>query len=178
LFNEYEQWKEKNMLTRLSDELGYAVEVTVLAPIERVFAALTTLDGLAGWWTQDTSGSPSSGGELTFGFGSDKAELMVKEVISPLLVVWKCARHSKFPEWQHTTLIFDMRAQDTSSTVVAFRHVGLVPTLNCYTLCTRGWDHYLDSLAASVEGKGGSPWGAQGQQAVRAAFDGEVRHNV
>src|SRR5690242_8574590 len=139
--------KEKHMITRLSDEQGYAAEVAISAPIERVFAALTTLDGLASWWTQDTSGSPSSGGGLTFGFGPDKAELSVNEVISPVLVVWTCVRHSKFPEWQQTTLIFDLRAQDTSSTVLAFRHVGLVPTLDCSALCTHGWDHYLASLA-------------------------------
>jgi uncharacterized protein YndB with AHSA1/START domain len=166
--------KEKNMTTRLADEQGYAAEVAVAAPIERVFAALTTLRGLAGWWTQDTSGSSRSGGKLTFGFGSDKAEMRVDEVTPPDSVVWTCIRHSKFPEWQHTTLIFDVRAQDTSSTVVTFRHVGLVPTLDCYTLCTRGWDHYLNSLATYIEGRGGSPWGSQGQQLVKEAFNKEV----
>jgi uncharacterized protein YndB with AHSA1/START domain len=146
--------------TRLPDEQGYTAEIAISAPVARVFAALATLEGLAGWWTQDTSGSPSRGGELTFGFGPDKAELRVDEVVQPTSVVWTCLRHSKFLEWQHTTLIFDVREQETGSTVVAFRHVGLVPTLDCYALCTRGWDHYLDSLAASVEGKGGSPWGS------------------
>lgn len=166
------------MTTRLPDEQGYAAEVAVSAPIERVLAALTTLDGLAGWWTQDTGGSPGSGGELTFGFGPDKAEMRVNEVISPDLVVWTCVRHSKFPEWQHTTLIFDVRAQDTNSTVVTFRHIGLVPTLDCHALCTRGWDHYLDSLTMYAEGKGGSPWGSQGQQAAKEAFDREIRHSA
>lgn len=166
------------MATRLADEQGYAAEMVISAPVERVFAALTTLDGLAGWWTPEVSGSPESGGELTFGFGPDKADLSVDEVGPPTSVVWTCLRHSKFPEWQKTTLIFAVRAQDAGSAVVAFRHVGLIPTLDCYALCVRGWDHYLDSLGASVEGKGGSPWGSQKQQAVKVAFNEEDKHGA
>ena len=35
---------------------------------EDVYAALTTVDGLAGWWTRDTGGDGSEGGVLTFRF--------------------------------------------------------------------------------------------------------------
>jgi hypothetical protein len=83
------------MITRLSDEQGYAAKVAISAPIEHAFAAQTNLDGLAGWWTLDTSGSPSSGGGLTFGFGPDKAELSVDKIFAPVLVIWMCVRHSK-----------------------------------------------------------------------------------
>ena len=34
-----------------------------------VYAALTTVDGLAGWWTSDTDGDPNIGGTLQFRFG-------------------------------------------------------------------------------------------------------------
>lgn len=137
------------MTTQFPDERGYAAEMVISAPVERVFAALTTLGGLASWWTQDVSGSPERGGELTFGFGPDRAELSVDEVVPSTSVVWTCLRHSKFPEWQKTTLIFAVRAQDTGSAVVAFRHVGLVPALDCYALCARGWDHYLEPCRVS-----------------------------
>ena len=166
------------MTTRFPDERGYAAEIAISAPVERVFAALTTLDGLASWWTPEVSGSPERGGELTFGFGLDKAELLVAEVVPPTSVVWTCLGHSKFHEWQNTTLIFAVRAQDAGSAVVALRHVGLIPTLDCYALCARGWDHYLDSLGAYVEGKGGSPWGSQKQQSVKVALSKEVEHGT
>ena len=35
---------------------------------EGVYDALTTIDGLAGWWTTDTTGDPSLGGKLEFRF--------------------------------------------------------------------------------------------------------------
>ena len=35
---------------------------------DEVYAALTTVDGLAGWWTDDTSGSSEVGGTLAFRF--------------------------------------------------------------------------------------------------------------
>jgi uncharacterized protein YndB with AHSA1/START domain len=33
---------------------------------ERVFDALTTLEGLAGWWTSLVSGTPTAGGKVEF----------------------------------------------------------------------------------------------------------------
>ena len=33
--------------------------VGVIAPLKDVHAALTTIDGLAGWWTEDTKGDPN-----------------------------------------------------------------------------------------------------------------------
>lgn len=35
---------------------------------ERVYEALTTVERLAGWWTDDTSGSAEVGGVLEFRF--------------------------------------------------------------------------------------------------------------
>ena len=41
----------------------------VKSPAENVYKAISTLQGLSGWWTKDTSGNPSKGGEIRFGFG-------------------------------------------------------------------------------------------------------------
>lgn len=35
---------------------------------EDVYAALTTIDGLSGWWTTSTTGDPSLGGKIAFRF--------------------------------------------------------------------------------------------------------------
>ena len=37
---------------------------------EAVYDALTTLDGLAGWWASDTAGETDDGGVIEFRFGS------------------------------------------------------------------------------------------------------------
>ena len=87
----------------------------------------------------------------------------------PEAVAWSCISHTKFPDWNGTTPTFELRARDEASTIVAFRHAGLVPDLDCYTTCARGWNHYLASLTAYVEGKGGSPYGSEEWERGRAA---------
>jgi uncharacterized protein YndB with AHSA1/START domain len=144
--------------TPVNDE-GYAAEVAIAAPPDRVFEALITLDGLAGWWTPTVSGHTDPGGQITFHFANESVVMRVDQATPPISVVWTCLSHSKFPEWRDTTLAFEIRRQDAGFTLLAFRHVGLVAGLDCYSLCSAGWDHYLRSLAAHVVGDGGSPWG-------------------
>ena len=41
----------------------------ITAPREKVYEALTTIDGLAGWWTKQTCGDSRPGGIIRFRFG-------------------------------------------------------------------------------------------------------------
>ena len=43
--------------------------VGVVAPLEEVYDAIATPEGLAAWWTTDTVGKSEVGGELAFRFG-------------------------------------------------------------------------------------------------------------
>jgi uncharacterized protein YndB with AHSA1/START domain len=152
---------------RVADDDGYAADLTIAAPDERVYDALTTLDGLAGWWTPTVSGSPTAGGEITFSFGDEKVVMRVDRASRPTSVAWTCLSHSKFAEWEDTTLSFEVK-QLPGATQLTFRHVGLVPPLDCYSVCERGWDHYLASLAAHVVEDAGSPWGSATWRPARA----------
>ena len=49
-------------------------------PTERVYDALTTVDGLAGWWAEKTSGRPALGGTLEFRFGLGGIDMRVVEL--------------------------------------------------------------------------------------------------
>ena len=46
---------------------------------EKVYDALTTVDGLAGWWTDDTKGSADVGGVLEFRFPPGGFDMEVVE---------------------------------------------------------------------------------------------------
>jgi uncharacterized protein YndB with AHSA1/START domain len=159
------------MLTvRTIGDPGYSVELPVAARPDELFDALTTLDGLASWWTSVVSGSPAEvGGEVTFGF-ADQHVVMRVERADAARVVWTCLRHTRFPQWRHTRLSFGFEPLDDRTTLLAFWHVGLVPGLGeCHQVCSRGWDHYLASLAGHVTGEGGSPWGSEGFRRAVAA---------
>jgi hypothetical protein len=42
--------------------------VGIKKPAANVYPALSTIDGLAGWWTSDTTGTSQVGGNITFRF--------------------------------------------------------------------------------------------------------------
>jgi uncharacterized protein YndB with AHSA1/START domain/DNA-binding transcriptional ArsR family regulator len=150
--------KLKTMLE--ADAGSYAGEVDIAAPRERVLAALTTLDGLEGWWTPEVTGSPAAGGELTFTFDDRRQDISMRvERADSGSVVWTCLGYPKFPEWAGTTLAFELRGEG-DTTHLEFHHFGLTPTCDCYGLCSRGWDHYLASIKAYVETGTGNPWGS------------------
>ena len=156
-------------LARVDDERGYGADVTIAAPRARVLAALTTLDGLAGWWTPTVTGDPTPGGEITFTFGDETAVMRVERVDAQNAVVWTCLSSSAVPEWSGTTIHFDLVERGSDATSMEFRHVGLVPAFECFSRCELGWGHFLPSLAALASGEGGSPWGSERDVSRRVA---------
>jgi uncharacterized protein YndB with AHSA1/START domain/DNA-binding transcriptional ArsR family regulator len=129
-----------------SDEEGFGFQITSDAPLADVVADLTTLDGLARWWTPDVTGSPAPGGELAFRFGRGPTLMRVEHVDPAGLVVWTCVASDSFDEWAGTTLWFDLRPRPGGGAVLVFRHVGLTPELPCFATCSPRWEHHLANL--------------------------------
>ena len=94
-----------------SDAEGFGVQMAGAASVADVVADLTTLDGLASWWTPDVTGSPAPGGELTFRFRGGLPTVMRVEHVDPTgLVVWTCTACGTFADWVGTSLWFDRAA--------------------------------------------------------------------
>ena len=76
-------------MTSLTHEFTESFDATP----ERVFAALTTLDGVKGWHTPTATGSGDVGTEWVFSF-ADHPEFGWEVVTSeaPSTVVWRCTR--------------------------------------------------------------------------------------
>jgi uncharacterized protein YndB with AHSA1/START domain len=148
------------MSTPATSDRDYTREIVHDAPSERIFDALATLDGLAGWWTPIVRGTPTTDGEIEFGFPGldEKIVMRVDEAKRPSSVVWRCLTHTGHPEWQGTTIVFELAKDEHQSAVLKFRHIGLSPTLNCYQTCESGWDHFLTSLLNYAEQGEGTPF--------------------
>jgi uncharacterized protein YndB with AHSA1/START domain len=148
------------MSTPVTNDRDFAREIFHDAPTERVFDALTTLDGLAGWWTPIVRGTPTTGGAIEFGFSGldEKVVMRVAEATRPSSVVWSCLTHTGHPEWEGTTIVFQLTPTENQPGVLKFRHVGLSPTLTCYQTCETGWDHFLTSLLNYAEHGAGNPF--------------------
>ena len=64
--------------------------VGIQASPDTVYSAITTIDGLAGWWTTDTRGETGVGGKIKFTFG-DKGffEMKILELKPSSHVLWE-----------------------------------------------------------------------------------------
>ena len=82
------------------------------------------------------------------------------EVIPDKKVVW-LVTDSKLnfiedqSEWTGTKISFELSNRD-NKTQIHFTHAGLVPEVECYIDCVRGWDHYIKGSLFKLltEGKG------------------------
>jgi len=136
---------------------GYVRQLSIAAPPECVHKALTTLDGLAGWWTPNVSGTPAPGGELAFEFPAHNVRTVMRVGMdTPARVEWTCME-STHDEWPGTRLSFELLDGDVG-TVLKFEHAGLIPALECYGACRRGWEFFLDSLVLYAETGTGTPY--------------------
>src|SRR5262245_52396692 len=89
-----------------------------------VHAALTTEDGITGWWTSRASVSGASvGDELRMSFPDAPLtwDMRVDKVEPPRSVEWHCVGGP--PGWPSTRVLWDVEASD-GTVVVRFDHVG------------------------------------------------------
>jgi uncharacterized protein YndB with AHSA1/START domain len=83
----------------------------ISAPREKVYKALSTIDGLSNWWTKETTGESTLGETIAFQFGSYGVNKMkVKELKENDSVVWECVESA--PEWIGTVLSFKLDDND------------------------------------------------------------------
>ena len=121
---------------------------------ETVYEKLTTIDGLAGWWTEDTSGDPGVGGVIEFRFPPGLIDMSVVELAPGRRVVW--APTTEPGEWIGTTVTWDLR-QDGDFTIVLFEHAGWAAPSEFMHHCSTKWATFLMSLKALCESGEGAP---------------------
>jgi uncharacterized protein YndB with AHSA1/START domain len=123
---------------------------------EKVYDALTTVDGLAGWWTDDTTGRGDIGGVLSFQFpvAGGGFDMKVEDLKPSTRVVWRVVEGPQ--EWVGTTVDWTLR-QEGEYTIVMFAHEGWQERGEFMHHCSTKWGSYLMSLKAMVETGEGAP---------------------
>jgi uncharacterized protein YndB with AHSA1/START domain len=131
--------------------------VGIDAPIDQVYEALTTTEGLAAWWTRHVEGESVPGGRVAFYFGGpDAAAVMeVTELTPPTRVRWRCVEGPA--EWLDTTIDFEL-AQHGDETVVLFTHGGWREPVEFMHHCSTRWAYFLIGLRAGLGGGKATPW--------------------
>lgn len=127
--------------------------VGITATPDEVYEALTAVDGLAAWWTTDTTADGE--GTLTFRFDElGGFDLKVLELQQGTRVLWEVVDGPA--EWIGTTVSFEL-AQDGDWTIVLFAHAGWHEPVEFMSHCSTKWATFLMSLKALVETGTGAP---------------------
>jgi uncharacterized protein YndB with AHSA1/START domain len=120
--------------------------------LEDVYEALTTREGLSGWWTEDVQGESKVGGVLQFRFGAGGFDMKVLELQPARRVLWEVVAGPE--EWIGTKVSFDLK-QSADWTIVLFKQQGWKEPVEFMHHCSTKWGVFLISLKSLLEtGKG------------------------
>ena len=122
--------------------------VGIASSADKVYRALTTLDGLSHWWIIATKGDAKAGGILHFRAGGGGFDMQVVETKPGKLVKWKCMGGPE--EWIGTELTFRLECKE-EQTFVLFRHAGWRKPVEFMHHCSTKWAIFLMSLKDWVE---------------------------
>ena len=134
--------------------------VGIKASSAKVYAALATAEGVAGWWTRETTGTSKPGGTIDVRFLSPQGKEiggMSMEVVAlepNRKVHW---RFRKGPEeWIGTDATFDL-TQEGEYTIVLFGHRNWREPVEFMAHCSMKWATFMLSLRELVETGRGKP---------------------
>ena len=126
----------------------------------KVYKALSSIKGLANWWTEEVEGEEKIGGKIEFTFRSETGDIkgkMVMEVqeLNPEKYVrWRCVDGPA--EWIGTDITFELSQQD-DQIIIIFGHRNWREAIEFTAHCSMKWAVFLLSLREYVETGKGKP---------------------
>ena len=134
--------------------------IGIKAPAARVYEAISTLEGVAGWWTTGTTGEEKLGGTMRVRFHSPKGDdiggmTFVLDKLSPNQEVrWRMTDGPE--EWIGTHVTFNLESEGDATTVL-FAHRDWGKQNDFMAHCSMKWATFLLSLRDLVETGKGKP---------------------
>jgi uncharacterized protein YndB with AHSA1/START domain len=134
--------------------------IGIKASASKVYAAVATPEGVAGWWSQETTGDSRVGGTLDVRFRNPSGEpigrfeLEVVELVPDQRVRWRVKAGPD--EWVGTEIVFSL-ARVGDATIVRFGHEGWREAVEFTAHCSMKWATFLLSLRERVETGAGRP---------------------
>jgi hypothetical protein len=127
--------------------------ITVNASTEEVMKKISQINF---WWKKDFSGNARKfNDKFTVPFGEPSfVDFIVSEFVPDKKVVWKVTDcylpwfHDK-KEWNNTEVVFEL-SEENGKTNIDFTHIGLVPEVECYDVCEKGWNGHFNNLVKFI----------------------------
>ena len=138
---------------------NYTATITVARSPQDVFKAINSVSN---WWSENIDGNSENLNDVfKVNFGGDTfVTHQLIELVPDKKVVWLVTDCwlpwlNDKTEWTNTKMSFEISTEN-NSTIIRFTHIGLVPEVECYESCVKGWDQYVKGslLKLIKEGKG------------------------
>lgn len=126
---------------------------------ENVYEALSTINGLANWWTIQTSGGSALGETIQFRFGEGGPDMQVTALRPNELVSWECVAGPQ--DWIGTKFDFALDGNEVK-TRVRFEQSGWKETGDFYASCCFSWGRYMESLRQYCQTGRSEAFGSEG----------------
>ena len=141
----------------------YQKSITVSNPAGEVYSAVT--EHIPGWWSDDFSGAAAKvGDQFNIAFGETRKTFEIIEAVPNQRVVWLCLKAyidmdalTKKDEWVGTKLTWTITGNKQGTTLTML-HEGLNKSFECYDICERGWDYFMESMEAFLTTGTGTPY--------------------
>ena len=132
--------------------------VGIKSSLDEVYKALTTREGLAGWWTNDTQGEGKVGGVHQFRFKLKESvgaiDMKVLELDPAKRVLWQVVDGPA--EWIGSKVSWELK-QEGDWAIVVFKHQGWKEAVDFMHHCSTKWAVFLLSLKSLLETGKGAP---------------------
>jgi uncharacterized protein YndB with AHSA1/START domain len=134
--------------------------VGIKAPISNVYAAVSTVEGVANWWTKETTGVAKPGDTIDVRFLSPSGTEIGAMTMDVLTLEPHKRAHWRFKkgpaEWIGTDVTFDLY-QDGDYTILLFGHRNWREPVEFMAHCSMKWATFMLSLKELVETGRGKP---------------------
>ena len=110
--------------------------------------ALKSISKVTEWWSRNIDGKTEKLNDVFTYYSRDTwVTFKITEVAANEKIVWHvtdCYLHfqNDKTEWKNTDVVFEI-LENGNSVEINFTHVGLLPEVECYAGCVKGWDQYI-----------------------------------
>lgn len=123
--------------------------------------AAEVISQVSSWWTENIIGSSKNENDVfEVHFGETFSRFKIIENVPAKKLRWyvlDCNLHwmKDKKEWKDTEILWEISSVG-DSTRIDMTHVGLVPGIECFEDCNKGWNHYVKSSLYKLltEGRG------------------------
>ena len=147
-------------MTNATTGADYRCEITAPVTAKDAFEKIARVSD---WWAKNVEGHTQHLNDVfTIRWGETFVTFRITEFVPNAKIVWAVTDCYlgwlvDKTEWTGTKAVFELSETDQATTI-HFAHEGLLPAVECYESCVKGWDQYVKgSLLQLLTGNPGQP---------------------